>query len=165
LIDLSHTVEDGIMTYTGLLAPMVCDDLSSDDAHEHSAEGTEFVTSRVGLAGNTGTYLDAPRHRDRAGCDVSELALSVVAALDSVLVRLVERNARALTPDLFTRVDLRGQAVLIQIGWDRHWRTDHYLEGHSFLTGDNAELRTRAGARLDGIYPHKTSTTARARCT
>ncbi len=153
------------MTYTGLLAPMVCDDLASDDADEHSAEGTEFVTSRVGLAGNTGTYLDAPRHRHRADRDVSELALSDVAALDGVPVRLVERNARALTPDLFTRVDLRGQAVLIQTGWDQHWRTDHYFEGHPFLTGDNAELRPRAGARLVGIDPLKTSTTARARCT
>jgi kynurenine formamidase len=44
-----------------------------------------------------------------------------------------------------------GKAVLVHTGWDEHWRTDAYFEGHPFLTEDAAELLAAAGARLVGI--------------
>ena len=42
LIDLSHTVEDGLITYKGLPAPIICDYLSREDSKKHYAEGTTF---------------------------------------------------------------------------------------------------------------------------
>ena len=46
--------------------------------------------------------------------------------------------------------DLRGKAVLVHTGWDAHWRTDQYFEGHPFLTADAAELPREAGRGARG---------------
>jgi len=47
--------------------------------------------------------------------------------------------------------DVRGRAVLVHTGWDRHWGTERYFEGHPYLTGELAEWLVRAGAVLVGI--------------
>ena len=43
LIDLSHTVEDGMITYKGLPAPVVCDFLSREASRDHYAPGRKSV--------------------------------------------------------------------------------------------------------------------------
>ena len=62
-IDLSHTVEDGLVTYKGLPATVVCDYLSREDSRGHYAEGTTFQIDKIEMVGNSGTYLDSPFHR------------------------------------------------------------------------------------------------------
>jgi arylformamidase len=160
LVDLSHTVEAGMVTYKGLPAPLVCDFLSFEDSRAVYAEGTEFVVSRVELVGNTGTYLDSPFHRHRRRRDLAELPLASVAHLDAVVVRAVERDGRAIGPERFAGLDVRGKAVLVHTGWDGHWRTDRYFEGHPFLTGDSADLLAGAGAALVGIDSYNVDDTA-----
>lgn len=151
LVDVSHVVEDGMITYKGLPAPLVCDYLSHAASREVYAEGTEFVIGKIELVGNTGTYLDAPYHRYADGIDLSELPLAAVANLDGVVVRAVERRGRALDQDAFAGFDLRGKAVLVHTGWDAHWRTDQYFEGHPYLTKAAAVHLADAGAALVGI--------------
>jgi arylformamidase len=46
---------------------------------------------------------------------------------------------------------VRGKAVLVHTGWDAHWRTDRYFEGHPFLTRDAAQYLLDSGATLVGI--------------
>ena len=41
--------------------------------------------------------------------------------------------------------------MLFHTGWDRHWRTDAYFEGHPYLTERAAEWLASAGAALVGI--------------
>ena len=150
-IDLSHTIEDGMITYKGLPAPIVCDHLSREQSRALYAEGTEFHIGRLTMVANTGTYIDSPYHRYADGKDVSGLDLEEVAELDGVLVRVVGMKDRAIDRDAFSGVNLRGKAVLVHTGWDRHWRTDHYFEGHPFLTEDAALHLRDSGARLVGI--------------
>ena len=38
LIDLSHTVEHGLVTYKGLPAPVICDYWSREQSRQHYAE-------------------------------------------------------------------------------------------------------------------------------
>jgi kynurenine formamidase len=45
LIDVSHTVEAGMITYKGLPAPVVYDFLSRADSRAHYALGTESASS------------------------------------------------------------------------------------------------------------------------
>ena len=71
LIDLSHTVEDGMITYKGLPAPIVCDYLSREASRGRNAEGTEFQIGKIELVANTGTYVDSPFHRYADGKDLS----------------------------------------------------------------------------------------------
>jgi kynurenine formamidase len=150
LIDLSHTVEHGMITYKGLPAPIVCDYLSREASRKLYAPGTEFHIGKIEMVANTGTYLDSPFHRYADGKDLSELPLERLADLEAVVVRW-DRRGRAVGLSALEGRPVRGKAVLIDTGWSAHWRTDRYFEGHPFLTRDAAEYLREAGATLVGI--------------
>lgn len=150
LIDLSHTVEHGMVTYKGLPAPIICDFLSREQSKRIYAPGTEFHIGKIEMVANTGTYLDAPFHRYADGKDLSELPLEWLADLEAIVVRAREAG-RAIGPDAFAKHKVEGKAVLVQTGWSRHWRTDRYFDGHPFLTAEAAAHLRDAGARLVGI--------------
>jgi arylformamidase len=151
LIDLSHDVEHGMVTYKGLPAPIVCDFLSREDSKRIYAPGTEFHIGKIEMVANTGTYLDAPFHRYADGKDISELPLESVADLDAIVVRAPSGAERAIGPAAFGGRDLGGKAVLVHTGWSRHWRTERYFEGHPFLTAEAAAFLRDQGAALVGI--------------
>ena len=159
LIDLSHTIEAGMITYKGLPAPVICDFLSREASRAHYAPGVEFHIGRIDMVANTGTYVDSPFHRYPDGKDLSELPLSSLANLDAVVVR-VPPGRRAIDAAAFDRLDMGGKAVIVHSGWSRHWRTDAYFEGHPFLTGDAAELLRERGAALVGIDSYNIDDTA-----
>jgi kynurenine formamidase len=151
LIDVSHVVEHGMITYRGLPAPLICDFLSREQSRAHYAPGTEFHIGKIEMVANTGTYLDSPFHRFSHGKDLSQLPLERLANLSSVVVRINRARGREIRPADFKDHDLRGKAVLIHTGWDEHWRTDQYFEGHPFLTGEATKFLREAGAGLVGI--------------
>jgi len=159
LIDLSHTIEHGLITYKGLPAPLICDFLSREASRAHYAPGTEFHIGRIDMVANTGTYLDSPFHRFAGGKDLADLPLDCLAGLDGLLVR-APAGQRAITHKLFERVPLKGKAVLVQTGWDRNWRTETYFEGHPFLTEDAAQLLREAEVKLVGIDSYNIDDTA-----
>jgi arylformamidase len=151
LVDLSHVVEHGMITYKGLPAPLICDFLSREQSRSHYAPGTEFHIGKIEMVANTGTYLDSPFHRYANGKDLSELPLERLANLESVVIHADLSKGRAVGGSAFKDYDVRGKAVLVRTGWDAHWRTDRYFEGHPFLTRDAAETLRAAGAALVGI--------------
>ncbi|HEX7091870.1 MAG TPA: cyclase family protein [Longimicrobiales bacterium] len=151
LIDLSHVVEAGMITYRGLPAPVVCDYLSREASRERYADGTEFHIGRIEMVGNTGTYLDSPFHRFADGKDLAELDLASLADLPGLVVRVTGMQGRAIGPSAFAPLDVRGRAVLVHTGWAEHWGTDRYFEGHPFLTEDAARHLRDEGAALVGI--------------
>ena len=151
LVDLSHAIEDGMITYKGLPAPEISDHLSREQSRAHYAPGTEFQIGKILLVANTGTYLDAPSHRFADGADVASLNLAALADLPAVLVRATRRDGRAISRAAVADLEVRGKAVLIHSGWDEHWRTDRYFENHPFLTEDAAAHLVQAGALLVGI--------------
>src|SRR5687767_8495328 len=150
LIDLSHTVEHGMITYKGLPAPIICDFLSREDSHKFYTEGTEFNIGKIEIVANTGTYVDSPFHRFADGMDLSELPLESLVDLYGIVVHAQEFG-RAIPTEAFRGVDVRGKAVLIHTGWSRHWRTDQYFEGHPFLTWETAKFLADSGAAFVGI--------------
>jgi arylformamidase len=151
LVDVSHVVENGMITYKGLPAPIICDFLSREQSRSHYAPGTEFQIGKIEMVANTGTYLDSPFHRYSNGKDLSELPLERIANLDGVVIRSDLSKSRAIGRTAFKDHDLRGKAVLVRTGWDAHWRTNQYFEGHPFLTEDAAEYLVQAGVMLVGI--------------
>lgn len=152
LIDLSHEIEHGMVTYRGLPAPTISDWLSRDASRTRYAAGTTFQIGKIDLLANTGTYIDAPFHRYDGGRDVAGYQLEALANLEGMLIRATDRRGRALDRSRFTAHDVKGKAVLVHTGWDAHWRTDTYAAGeHPFLTRDAAEHLAEAGAALVGI--------------
>jgi kynurenine formamidase len=151
LIDLSHIVEHGMITYKGLPEPIICDYLSREASRARYSKGTEFQIGKIEMIANTGTYLDSPFHRYSDGDDLSQLKLESLADLDCVVVRVTDRRDRAIDRLPIDLAALRGKALLVHTGWDAHWRTDQYFEGHPHLTGELAEALVNAGVALVGI--------------
>src|SRR6266508_1843272 len=150
LIDLSHEVEHGMITYKGLPAPIICDFLSREESRKHYSEGTEFNIGKIEMVANTGTYVDSPFHRFVDGIDLSELPLESLVNLEGIILR-VKDVGRAISVRALDGLNIKGKAVLIHTDWSRHWRTDQYFEGHPYLTKDAAEYLVEKGAAFVGI--------------
>lgn len=149
LVDLSHVIEDGMVTYPGLPAPAVSDHLSREASHSVYADGYEFHIGRIDMVANTGTYLDVPSHRFADGHDLSGLALERVVDLPGTCIG---SRGPELGPELVEGLDVAGSAVLFATGWDRHWRTDAYGDlSHPFVSAPLAARLVERGAALVGI--------------
>jgi arylformamidase len=153
LIDLSHTVAHGLITYKGLPAPIICDYLSREASRKLYAAGTEFQIGKIEMVANTGTYIDSPFHRYADGKDLSQLELQKLANLPAIKVSA--QGKQAIDNSCFpSATDLAGKAVLVETGWSKHWNTPQYFEAHPFLTEDVARLLADSGAALVGIDSH-----------
>jgi arylformamidase len=153
-IDLSHIIENGLVTYKGLPAPVICDYLSREDSRKYYDAGTEFQIGRIDMVANTGTYIDCPFHRFAKGKDLSEIPLEAFAELDAIVVRRPFEESLAVLPEHFKSFDVRGRAVLVHTGWDKHWNTELYYENHPYLTKEAAEYFRDNKAKLVGIDSH-----------
>ena len=149
--DLSHVIEDGMITYPGLPVPQIKPESVSSLGRASYAPGVEFRIGEVTLCGNTGTYLDSPAHRYADADDLSELPLGKLAELDGVRVDVTGSGQRQIGRAELLPYDCHGRAVLIQTGWDRHWGTGEYFRNHPFLTADAATYLAGTGAVLVGI--------------
>jgi arylformamidase len=150
-VDLSHTIEHGMVTYKGFPGPVICDFMSREASKKFYAEGTSFQIGKIEMIANTGTYVDSPFHRFENGKDISEMPVEKFADLPAVVVRVNNMTGRAVDRDAFLKTDVRGKAVLVHTGWARHWRTEQYLEGHTFLTEAAAVHLKEQGAVFVGI--------------
>lgn len=187
LIDLSHTIEHGMITYKGLPAPVISDHLTREASRALYAQGTEFHIGNINMVANTGTYLDSPFHRYAEGTDLAGLPLSSLADLDGIVVQRVSaaereleqatypgiamsagtlerRKDRGITAAALEGRDVKGKAVLFYTAWDTRWRTEDYSNGrHPFLRDDAAEFLANAGAALVGIDSYNIDDTADGR--
>lgn len=153
-IDLSHTIENGLITYKGLPAPIICDYLSREDSKQFYAEGTEFQIGKIEMVSNTGTYIDCPFHRFENGKDLSEIGLEHFADLEAVIIRVPYTETIEITEAHLANYELRNRAVLIHTGWDAHWNTETYFENNPYLTEKAAEYLRDCSVKLVGIDSH-----------
>lgn len=151
LIDLSHTIEHGMVTFKGLPAPIICDYWEREASRANYDDGSSFQIGRIGMVANTGTYLDSPFHRFVEGKDLAGLDLRQLAELEGVVVRQPFADGLAVDACAFEGVDVAGKAVLVHTGWDRFWRSDPYFANHPYLTETAARLLVGGRAALVGI--------------
>jgi kynurenine formamidase len=151
LIDLSHSIAGGTITYKGLPPPRICDFWSREQSAALYEDGSTFQIGRIDMVANTGTYLDTPYHRYADGDDLTAVALERVASLPALRVRTPDQ---AVDTAAFHGLDVTGKAVLVHTGWDRHWGTTAYFDDHPFLTEAAARLLADRGAALVGIDSH-----------
>ena len=149
LVDLSHVITHGLMTYPGLPVPIISDHLSRDAAETIYGPGITFQIGLVTMCTNTGTYLDVPFHRFADGHDLTELPLERVAAVPAVC--LDRRGQRTIELDADDLVGLAGHAVLIHTAHARHWNTDAYFVDHPHLSEQAAQVLVDAEVACVGI--------------
>ena len=151
LIDLSHVIEPGMVTYPGLPVPEITPHMTREGSRGKYAVGTEFAIDRISMVGNTGTYLDTPFHRYPDGHDLAGLPLEKVADLPAVVVRTAGSGSRGVDVAALIPFDVRGKAVLLHTGGDVNFGTPAYTENAPFLTEAGAHWLVENGAVLVGI--------------
>jgi arylformamidase len=159
-IDLSHTIENGLVTYKGLPAPIICDYLSREDSKKFYEEGTEFQIGRIDMVSNTGTYLDCPFHRFENGKDLSEIGLESFTDLEAVAISVPFTETLAITEEHFKNHKTGGRAVLVHTGWAQNWNTKKYYENHPYLTEGAAVYLKENKVKLVGIDSHNIDDTS-----
>ncbi len=153
-VDLSHTIHDGLVTYKGLPAPIICDYLSREESRSRYAPGTEFQIGKIEMVSNTGTYVDVPFHRYAHGHDLAQVELARFVDLPAIVIRAPYQNGLAVDVDAFAGQTLAGKAVLVHTGWAAHWNTPAYYENHPYVTAAAADYLVAHGVTLVGIDSH-----------
>jgi arylformamidase len=154
IVDLSHPIRAGLVTYPGLPAPSITPHLSREESRARYAPGTEFEIDVISMVGNTGTYLDSPFHRYADGPDLAGLSLESLVGLRAEVFHLQDAwspERRGIRSASLADRDVRGAAVLLHTGWDRWFGRPEYGSGAPFLTGEGAQWLIEAGATLVGI--------------
>jgi kynurenine formamidase len=151
LIDLSHTIREGLVTYPGLPAPVFTPHLTREDSKAKYAPGTQFAMDLITMIGNTGTYLDSPFHRYEGGTDLAGLTLETLVDLPTEVFHVDDSLERGIPASVFWDRDVAGKAVLLHTGWDRHFGTPDYLKGAPFLTSEGVDYLVSQGVTLVGI--------------
>jgi arylformamidase len=152
LVDLSQRIYDGLITYKGLPAPIICDYLSRQQSQKIYGENYQVQIGKIEMVTNTGTYLDSPFHFDAQGDDLAELPLQMLADLPAIVVDVSDHIEVGV--EFFCDLDVSGKAVLVKTNWSKHWNTEQYFENHAYLTEAAAILLVQLGAKLVGIDSH-----------
>ena len=163
VIDVSHAIAAGMVTYPGLPGPEIVEHLSRDAAERSYGPGVRFQIGRISMVANTGTYVDSPFHRFDGGVDLARLPLDRLAALDGVVVRLTGSQARAIGAAELAPYEVAGRAVLLHTGWDRHWGTAAYGVDAPFLTAEATRWLVAQGAGSSASIRSTSTTWAIAR--
>jgi arylformamidase len=154
IVDLSHHVRAGLVTYPGLPAPTITPHMTREQSRANYSPGVEFAIDSITMVGNTGTYLDSPFHRYEGGTDLAGLDLSTLVGLRAEVFHLTDSwdsARRGVASVTLADRDVRGAAVLLHTGWDVHFGTPAYGPGAPFLAGEAAQWLVDAGAVLVGI--------------
>jgi kynurenine formamidase len=149
-VDLSFPIEDGMPTLPGVLPEARIGAFLDHQASRKRYEGkAEFYLGHVDMPGNTGTYVDAPFHRHADREDLDRLPLERLAGLPGIVVDAPDTAAPVEIS--LSAEDVRGRAVLVRTGWDRHWGTEQYFEGDPWISSAALDLLIEGGATLLGV--------------
>jgi kynurenine formamidase len=140
-----------MITYPGLPGPAVTDHLTREASRAQYAPGTEFFIGQLTMAGNTGTYLDAPYHRFADGADLAAIPLARTVDLPATVIRVAGPGKRGIGPGAVAAVDVRGKAVLLHTGDDSRFGTPQYARDAHFLTRAGAEWLAGQDPAVVGI--------------
>ena len=151
LVELSHVIRAGMITYPGLPGPEITPHLTREASRGHYSPGTEFTIGRISLVGNTGTYLDAPYHRYPGGADLAAMGLERTAGLPAVVVRVTGAKQRGIDVGALAALQVRGAAVLLHTGDDARFGSPAYAEDAHFLTEAGAAWLAGQEPALVGI--------------
>jgi len=149
-IELSHEIVPGMKTYPGLPEPTVDVVVDYDASRERYQNQAEFYIANLHLCGNTGTYVDSPRHRYRDGTDLAGLPLERLANLPLLVVDATQAG-RSIGSDHFRTLDLTGHAILFRTDFSNHWGTEAYFRDNPFITAEASDLLVSKRPAFVGI--------------
>ncbi|MDV4152602.1 cyclase family protein [Clostridium sp. AL.422] len=130
VIDLSHTINSNMSTYT------------KDERFESydiaSIEKDGYNEKLLRLCTHTGTHIDAPSHMINKGKTIDEFNINdfigIAVILDVSNLKIIDIEDLIIFSDKISNCDF----VILKTGWDKHWGSSSYLQGYPTLTEEAA---------------------------
>jgi arylformamidase len=145
VIDLSHTIHDGIQIYPGDPVPSIKRGLTHENDYCH----VDVLT----LGSHTGTHIDAPFHFLKKGKKIDEFPVQRFVG-DGVLIDVSAKADRDLIEpgDIEPYEDeiAEGDFVIFRTGRDKYFGTSRYYL-HPYLSVEGAELLVKMSVSLVGV--------------
>ena len=144
IIDLSLTIEEGMMTFPTPWHPVV----EITILGRHGIEGRE--TRKLVLGTHIGTHADAPRHFIPNGTTIDEIPLELLIGPASVVDftgcrPLQEIDVADLKQRLGEKLPLR---LILRTGWSEYFGNMKFYNEYPFLSEKAALWLTENGVRL-----------------
>ncbi len=158
-LDLSHNIREGMITYKGLPAPIICDYWTREESKAFYGNDTTFHIGKIEMVGNTGTYIDCPFHRYENGKDFTQINLSHLVDLEGILIEAPYQSGLEIGKEFFLGKDLHQKAILIYTGWATYWNSEQYFENHPFVNEEAAFYLKEQKVKLVGIDSHNIDNT------
>lgn len=151
-IDLSHSIENGTVTYPGdppALIELTLDrKLTSKLNGGGTTSGVEINT--IKMVSTSGTYIDAPYHVFEDGKKIKDYPIEKLVNLPSIVVKIPENRNYFDVQDI-SGINVKGKAVLFFSGHDKFFMTPEYGKNAPYLTIELANILVEKGAIFVGI--------------
>jgi arylformamidase len=144
IVDLSHSIEEGMMTFPTHWHPVV----EITILGRHGVEGRE--TRKVVLGTHIGTHADAPRHFIPNGPTIDETPLEILIGLATIAdftgcKPLHEIDVPELREKLGDAVPSR---LILRTGWSEYFGNLKFYNEYPFLSENAAQWLVKNGVRL-----------------
>ncbi len=144
IIDLSHTIESGMLAYPGDDVPII------QKAATYEKDGVQVI--RLSISTHTGTHLDTPRHFVANGGTTDTMDLETFTGKGLLIdcSNFDKHQQIPLSHILTYKKELEpANFALIYTGWYRHWGTDQYFDHFPVLSVEATEFLV--STKLKGI--------------
>lgn len=140
LIDLSHTLSDGDVSYPGDPPTLIREWATLEKDH--------FRLKQISFGSHSSTHMDSPSHLMQEGRSLDSYSPSAffheAFVLDCRGLLSIGEKEVGVVPSAVT-------AVLFLTGWQEHWNQERYLEDPPLLTKGATSLLLERGVRMFGF--------------
>ncbi len=156
IIDLSHTIHQGMPVFPGTEQPVL---------HQTSSiEKNGFAERKITLFSHVGTHLDAPAHILKDTADLSTLPIEQFFG-KAICIKISESSRHIDTETLSPFADMLPKLsfVLFSTGWEKYWGDARYFSGYPTLSENAAMTLCRyslKGVGFDTISADKEDSTS-----
>ncbi|MED1189083.1 cyclase family protein [Bacillus paralicheniformis] len=151
-IDLSHTIEDGTVTFPGDIPVSIETILDREAASKLNGDGpySGVEINTIRMVSTSGTYIDAPYHVFADGKQIKDYPIEKLVNLPSVVVKIAD-NREYFDAEDIDGLHVEGKAVLFYTGHDKFFMTPEYGKNAPYLTVELANALVGKGAVFVGI--------------
>lgn len=144
IIDLTHTIEEGITTFATHWHPVV----EINQVGRLHQEGRE--TCKISLGSHTGTHIDAPSHFIAGANGVDKIPLDKLYGSVKIIDFSHLPKAYGISAQDLEKFELQ-EKMIFRFDWCKYWCTKDFYNNYPYLTEDAAQYLVSKNVKLLGI--------------
>lgn len=144
LIDLTHVLEDGMITFDASWHPR----FAIKQLGRIGLEGRESREMSIGT--HTGTHIDAPLHFVKGGRSIDQVPLDLLIGKVSIIDFSDLPDNAVVSLEMLKNIKFLSR-VIFKFGWGRYWGSRNFYKDYPFFSEEAAHYLVAQGVKLIGI--------------